>query len=138
MLLNQKLSFKKHLIKPEWKHYSALELYILYWTINQNYEEQNIDLLRKTDYIESSKATLKYLEKENVHLDPKKDLVVIVLREWFMRKNRGLEQAENGVSVITSYDDYIEQMAEFGKYVVESDNSNIIFNVYCIGIIFTC
>ncbi len=28
-------------------------------------EEQNIDLLRKTDYIESSKATLKYLEKEN-------------------------------------------------------------------------
>ncbi len=28
-------------------------------------EEKNIDLLRKTDYIENSKATLKYLEKEN-------------------------------------------------------------------------
>lgn len=80
-----------------------------------------------TIYSASDNDINEYLEKENVHLDPKKDLVVIVLREWFMRKNRGLEQAENGVSVITSYDDYIEQMAEFGKYVVESDNSNIIF-----------
>lgn len=80
-----------------------------------------------TIYSAEEDAINQYLVDEKVNLDSSKELVVIVLREWFMRKNRGLEQAQDGTAIIKSYDDYIDQMAEFGKYIVEKDNSNIIF-----------
>lgn len=74
-----------------------------------------------------SKKIDQYLASEGIFLNPHDDFVVIVLREWFARKNRGLEQAQNGVSKISSYSDYIEQLSEFCKYLIQVDKSNIIF-----------
>lgn len=68
-----------------------------------------------------------YLNNQNITLHSYRELVVIVLREWFIRRNRGLEECQNGISAISSYEDYIEQMAEFGKYIVEKDKADIIF-----------
>lgn len=79
-----------------------------------------------TIYSASEKAIHQYLMSEKIVLHSDRELVVIVLREWFIRKNRGLEESQNGVSNITSYEDYIDQMAEFGKYIVEKDHSDII------------
>ncbi|MBP3505510.1 MAG: polysaccharide pyruvyl transferase family protein [Lachnospiraceae bacterium] len=80
-----------------------------------------------TIYSASDEDIDNYLEKEKIYLESQKDLVVIVLREWFLRKNRGLEQANDGTALITSYDDYIDQMAEFGRYIVEEEDCHIIF-----------
>lgn len=80
-----------------------------------------------TIYPAEDNAIDNYLKKEKINLDPKRKLVVIVIREWFMRKNRGLEQAKDGTAQISSYNDYVNQLAEFCRYIVEKDLSNIIF-----------
>lgn len=68
-----------------------------------------------------------YLRSEDIRLHPDRELVVIVIREWFLRKNRGLEQAQDKTARISSYDDYVSQLAAFCKYIVETDHSDIIF-----------
>lgn len=68
-----------------------------------------------------------YLYKEGILLSSDKELVVVVFREWFLRKNRGVEQAIDGTAKITSYKDYIKQLAVFCQYIVEKENSSIIF-----------
>lgn len=80
-----------------------------------------------TIYCAEEKMLEKYCIKENLHPNIEKETVVIVIREWFERPNRGLEDAQNGISKITSYQDYVKQFGEFSRYLIEKENVNIIF-----------
>lgn len=80
-----------------------------------------------TIYCAEEKMFEEYCRKENLYLNTEKETVVIVIREWFERPNRGLEDAKNGVSKISSYQDYVKQFGEFARYLIEKENVNIIF-----------
>lgn len=80
-----------------------------------------------TIYCADDEMYQEYCQKENLHPNVDKETVVIVIREWFERPNRGLEEAQNGISKITSYQDYVKQFGEFARYLIEKENANIIF-----------
>mgnify|MGYP002512762243 CR=1 FL=1 len=80
-----------------------------------------------TIYCAEEKMLSDYYAKENIHLNKLNETVVIVIREWFERPNRGLEDAQNGISIVKSYEDYVKQFAEFARYLIETENDNIVF-----------
>lgn len=67
------------------------------------------------------------LNAEGVDINNGKKTVVIIAREWFLRPNRGLEHAQNGVAKIKSYENYIEQLGNFAMYLLNVKKRNIIF-----------
>lgn len=80
-----------------------------------------------TIYCADEKMLQEYYVRENFYINKNKETVVIVIREWFERPNRGLEDAQNGLSVVTSYKDYVKHFGEFARYLIEKENDNIVF-----------